>query len=98
MQNDITLIGLYFGLVTGVFYLVDFFIKYKAKPQFTSLAIIIISCVCLITGLHLGFLALTIPDKAFGLLSDHRVAIFLGSMAVVWVSFEALYDTWIKER
>jgi hypothetical protein len=97
MQNNITLIGLYMGLITGVFYLVYFFIKYKAKPQFTSLAIIIMSCVGLVTGFHLGFIALTIPDKALGSLSDQRVAISLGAVAVVWVSFESLYDTWIKE-
>lgn len=96
MQNNITLIGLYIGLITGVFYLVYFYIKFKAKPQFTSLAIIIMSCVGLVTGFYLGFIALTITDKSLGLLSDQRVAIFLGAIAVVWVSFESLYDTWMK--
>ena len=90
---SLNLIGLYAGMGFGGAFLVYTLIKYRKVPEFLEIAIVILSCTGVVIGLHLGYVASTIPDVELGKLVEHRVPVVLGALAVIWTSIGSIYKT-----
>jgi len=87
------LIGLYVGLVVGALFLAYSLVKYKKAPEYTDMAVIILSCAGAIVGLDLGYVVVTIDDVGLGKLAEHRLPVVLGALAVVWTAVTSLCRT-----
>ncbi len=90
---NLNLVGLYIGMLIGGCFLLFAIIRYKKVPEFLEIVVIILSCTGVVIGLHLGFVASTIPDKELGKLATHRVPVVLGALAVIWTSIGSIYKT-----
>jgi len=93
MMINLNLASLYVGLVFGGCFLMFVLVKYRKAPEFLDMAIIILSCTGVVIGIHLGYVASTIPDSELGKLADHRVPIVLGALAVIWTSVGSIVKT-----
>lgn len=93
MTTDLNLLGLYIGLLFGFIFFIFVLLKYRKTPDFLEIAVLILSCTGVIIGIHLGYIASTIPDTELGKLSEHRIPIVLGALAVTWTSIDSIYKT-----
>lgn len=93
MMINLNLASLYAGLAFGGFFLVFVLINYRKAPEFLDMAVIILSCTGVVIGVHLAYVASTIPDGELGKLADHRVPIVLGALAVIWTSVSSIVKT-----
>lgn len=90
---SLNLIGLYVGLAFGALFLLFVLSKYRKAPEFLDIAIIILSCTGVVIGVHLGYVASTIPEAELGKLAEHRVPVVLGALAVIWTSVGSIFKT-----
>lgn len=93
MNNNPNLLGLYIGLAVGLIFALFTLIRHRKAPEFTAVAVIILSTAGAIVGVHLGYVVLTIDDKGLGELAQHRLPVILGALAVVWTALGSLCKT-----
>lgn len=91
-MDKVNIYALYIGLGLGlVFVIYGFLIQKSSRPQLNQVITVILSGTGAVVGIHLGYLSLTLEDEYLGLLSDQRVAISLGSLAVIWTAIETIF-------
>lgn len=87
MKNP-SLVGLYIGVAAGLVYFLYAAFLCKCVPRLSQVAVVILSWAGAVVGFHLGYVALTVEDYKLGVISDQRIAIVLGSLAIVWTAIE----------
>lgn len=87
------LIGLYVGAAASLIFLAFSFFYYKKVPALNQVAVVLLAWAGAVVGAHLGYFALTADDVALGKLSDQRISIFLGALAVVWTAAESFFTS-----
>ena len=87
------LIGLYVGAAASLIFLAFSFFYYKKVPTLNQVAVVLLAWAGAVVGAHLGYFALTADDVALGKLSDQRISIFLGALAVVWTASESFFTS-----
>lgn len=87
------LVGLYVGAFASFIFLVYSYLNFKKIPTLNQVAVVLLSWAGAVVGAHLGYFALTATDEVLGQLSDQRISIFLGSLAVVWTASESFFSS-----
>lgn len=87
------LIALYVGAAASLVFLAFSYFYCKKVPALNQVAVVLLAWAGAVVGAHLGYLALTADDLALGKLSDQRIPIFLGALAVVWTAAESFFTS-----
>lgn len=61
------------------------------KPDLTHAITIALSCSGIISAIVLGWLSLTSLDSEMGVLSGQKLSLYLGALAIMWVSITTTY-------
>ncbi len=89
MSLTIQKIGLILGAVLAIVYTCIVFYK-KNKPDLPQIITIIMASVGLMTGIFLGYTAIIYDDIALGELSEHRLPVFVGGIAILYISVDGI--------
>jgi len=87
------LLALYVGAAASFIFLTFSFFYYKKVPSLNQVAVVLLAWAGAVVGAHLGYFALTAEDVSLGRLSDQRISIFLGALAVVWTAAESFFTS-----
>ncbi|MDI1258993.1 hypothetical protein [Aquabacterium sp.] len=90
MSNP-NLVGLYIGTAAGALFFIYSYFACNKVPELNQVAVVLLAWTGAVVGFHLGYIALTADDLTLGKLSDQRVAIVLGALAVVWTAAESFF-------
>lgn len=90
-MNNPNLISLYVGTAAGALFFAYSYFVCKKVPELNQVAVVLLAWTGAVVGFHLGYIALTADDSSLGKLSDQRVAIVLGALAVVWTAAESFF-------
>jgi len=101
-MTDPNLISLYVGVFAGFCFFIYSVLWCKKAPKLNQVAVVILSWTGFVVGFHLGYIAMTANASLLGILSDQRIAIVLGALAVVWTAGESflisLQDIRLKSK
>lgn len=89
MEDLCLLIGVVAGVVTVAAYVLMCVFKYKTSPKLSEAVIIFICCCGLMAGIKLCYIVLT--SDIFKNMKSDIVYIFVGGLAIIWVSFATIY-------
>lgn len=81
------------GFVIGVVFIVIYVVRERrSEPNLGTAAVLLISGIGITTGVRLMVICVTVKKlMPFG--EEDRVYIFIGGLAVIWVSVEAIVRT-----
>lgn len=89
--------GLILGIVLLLIYCVVCALR-KEVPDLPKLVSVVAIGVGIDTGLFLGYSVLFFEDIAFGEFSDHRFAILVGGIAIIYVSIVGLFKCFSRSE
>lgn len=89
MGSQATQSGIYAGLALGLIY-IAMCARSRKGPTFTQFATVMLCTVGAFVGGAFGLTALRATDADLAGLSDQRLPMILGAVAVVWISLEQL--------
>ena len=95
MSLTIHTIGLILGTVLIIIYCIVCFYQ-KKKPDLSQIITIIMASVGLVTGIFLGYTAILYDNTALGELSEHRLPVFVGGVAILYVSVDGIFRCFRK--
>ncbi|HEX8129832.1 MAG TPA: hypothetical protein VF527_12080 [Pyrinomonadaceae bacterium] len=89
-----TILGVCIGILAGVVFLI-ICLKRQVAPNFSHMAVIVLSCVGAIVSIHFGYIVIKTPKEQLGLFQEQRLPMILGALAVVWVSIESVIKIYL---
>lgn len=93
MNSYINICGAIIGLIISAIYLYVILFIHKSKPELSHIIAIILSGAGFVTGTFLGFVSICYDASGLGELSDYRVPVLIGGVAILYVSAEAVAKT-----
>ena len=84
---------LYVSLVFASTFVAYTLLKHKRVPEYTDMAIIILSSSAAVVALELGCMVLTVDDTGLGNLAQYRLPVVLGALAIFWTAIGSLGKT-----
>lgn len=85
-----TFIGAIIGILLCIIYFIVVFSHKNRKADLTDIVLVILSAVATSSSSELGYVSLIESSQYLGNLADQRIAILLGSIAVIYVSISSI--------
>jgi ABC-type Fe3+-siderophore transport system permease subunit len=90
-----TILGVCIGILAGAAFVIICW-RRQVAPNFSHMAVIVLSCVGAVVSIHFGYVVLKTPKEQLGLFQEQRLPMILGALAVIWVSVESVIKTFLS--
>jgi hypothetical protein len=73
-------------------------IFHRQTPDLTQAMIIATSSTSAVAAVFVGVITYSTPSEQLGVLREHKAAVITGTLALIWVSFGAAYNSLMHPR